>query len=74
MKPQRTTPRTPSTAGPMRIGNTTTRGSYSTFAHSPSTATRPGADDALALPSRINDQLHHRNGRITSFSTPKARK
>jgi hypothetical protein len=74
MKLQRNTPSGTSTAGSMRIGPTTTKGPYSTTKHSPSTATRPGADDALALPSRIGDQLLHRNGRITSFSTKKARK
>jgi hypothetical protein len=74
MKMKRYTPSGTSTAGSMCIGPATTKGAYSTTKHSPSTATRPGANDALALPTRIGDQLHHRNGRITSFSTPKARK
>lgn len=33
-------------------------------------ATRPGADDALALPSRIDRQLHYRDGRTGPFATP----
>ena len=61
-----------SMTAPRTIGNATTRGRYSTAKHSPSTATRPGADDALALPSRIDAELHYRNGTSTTFPTPKA--
>lgn len=30
-------------------------------------AQRPGAQDALAHPSRIGDRLHHRGGRVTDL-------
>ena len=30
-------------------------------------ALRPGAQDALAHPSRIGDRLHHRDGRVTDL-------
>lgn len=29
--------------------------------------TRPGADDALLIPSRYEDRLHYRDGRIVPF-------
>lgn len=28
---------------------------------------RPGAEDALALPSRMSDRLHYRDGRVTDL-------
>ena len=28
---------------------------------------RPGAADAMALPSRMNDRLHYRDGRVTDM-------
>ena len=46
-----------------KIANANTRGRYSPAVDSPSTATRPGADDGLALPSRVNDVLRYRDGR-----------
>jgi hypothetical protein len=32
-------------------------------------AARPGADDALSIPSRIGNRLHYRDGRVTSIAT-----
>ena len=49
-----------------KITNANTRGRYSPAVDSPSTATRTGADDGLALPSRVNDTLHYRDGREVS--------
>ena len=46
-----------------KITNANTRGRYSPAIDSPSTATRKGADDGLALPSRTNDVLRYRDGR-----------
>lgn len=46
-----------------KITNANTKGRYSPAVHSPSTATRTGADDGLALPSRVNDTLRYRDGR-----------
>lgn len=46
-----------------KITNANTRGRYSPAVDSPSTATRTGADDGLALPSRENDTLRYRDGR-----------
>ena len=31
------------------------------------TAARPGADNALAIPSRYGDRLHYRDGRVLPF-------
>lgn len=31
-------------------------------------AIRPGADDALEIPSRYGDRLHYRNGRVVFIS------
>ena len=30
-------------------------------------AARPGAEDALAIPSRINNRLHYRDGRVVDM-------
>lgn len=35
-------------------------------------AARPGADDALAIPSRFSDRLHYRDGRVIPVSARKA--
>lgn len=31
---------------------------------------RPGADNALAIPSRFGDQLRYRDGRVVDIATP----
>ena len=48
-----------------KVCNSTTKGNYETAKHSATQAMRPGADNALAHPSRHGDHLHHRDGRIT---------
>jgi len=63
-----TSDRATTVAGPRHIGATTAPSTYTTMAHSPSTATRTGANDALALPSRMGDQLHYRDGSTELFS------
>ena len=54
------------TALPRVIVNSNTRGKYSYIKSIQ--APRPGADDNLSKPSRIGDQLHFRNGRVTDLS------
>lgn len=56
-------------AGPRQVVPSKTQGHYSAALDSPSTATRPGADDALALPSRIGEQLIYRDGTVAPFKT-----
>lgn len=47
-------------AAPREHTNMSERGTYSTSW----TSVRRGADDALALPSRIGDRRHYRDGRV----------
>lgn len=60
-------------ATPIRITNSTTTGPYLPDRHSQAQPIRPGADAALALPSRHFDELHYRDGRVapvTPMETP----
>ena len=59
-----------STAGPRHAVAGSTQGSYSTAKHSPSTATRPGANAALQLPSRMGEHLIYRDGSTKPFTKP----
>jgi hypothetical protein len=54
-------------AGPRQIVPSKSLGHYSPALHSPSTATRVGANDALALPSRMGEQLIYRDGNTALF-------
>ncbi len=49
----------------MPICNSTSTGTYA--GAELSSYARPGAADALALPSRMNDRLHYRDGRVTDM-------
>lgn len=52
-------------ASDMPISNSTSTGTYAgAELH---TYARPGAADALALPSRMNNRLHYRDGRVTDM-------
>ncbi len=33
-------------------------------------AARPGADNALSIPSRYGDRLHYRDGRVVDITSP----
>lgn len=46
---------------------------YSTAQHNPAQPLRPGAEEALAFPSRIGDRLHHRDGRVTPFPSTQSK-
>ena len=62
-----------STAGPRQVVPSKSLGHYRPALHSPSTATRPGANDALALPSRMGEQLIYRDGNTAPLTpTPQA--
>lgn len=50
-------------AGSRLTINATTKGDYDGAELKPYQG-RPGANDALGLPSRISDRLHYRDGRI----------
>ena len=43
-----------------------TKGDYS-GAELSAAPTRPGAANALSIPSRIGDNLHHRDGKVTTY-------
>lgn len=49
------------------VHSASTKGSYS-GAELSASAVRPGADAALALPSRMGDRLHHRNRCVTDLT------
>lgn len=42
---------------------------FATALHNPAQPARPGSEVALALPSRIGDRLHYRDGRVIDFIT-----
>lgn len=50
-----------------RICNTAQREPYQTERHNPSGCVRPGADDGLAVPSRVGDRLHYRSGLVAEI-------
>ena len=54
----------PSTAEPRTITNANNSGSY----RAAWVPVRPGADDHERLPSRINDRLEYRDGRVEELS------
>ena len=56
----------PQKATAIRIGNATTKSTYN-GAEVCMPALRTGADDALQVPSRINDRLYFRDGRVTDL-------
>lgn len=56
----------PGVATDRRIGNATSQGTYN-GAEVCMPALRTGADDALQVPSRINDRLYFRDGRVTDL-------
>lgn len=49
----------------MPICNSTSSGTY--VGAELTSYARPGAADAMALPSRMNDRLHYRDGRVTDM-------
>jgi len=51
---------------PTRISNSSAKGHYK-GEEVCMPALRTGADDALAVPSRINDRLYYRDGRVTDL-------
>jgi len=51
---------------PTRISNSSAKGHYK-GEEVCMPALREGADDALAVPSRVNDRLHYRDGRVTDL-------
>lgn len=53
-------------ANTRRVGNATTTATYN-GAEVCMPALRAGADDALQVPSRVNDRLHYRDGRVTDL-------
>jgi hypothetical protein len=63
---RQTIPTGTSIAGPVRICNASTAGSYSY--NSSIQAPRPGADNCLVKPSRVGDRLVHRDGRVTDLN------
>lgn len=62
---ENTKPTTPSVAGPRNtVAATVPRGMNYDGAELRLFAGRPGATDALDLPSRIGKRLHYRDGRV----------
>ena len=62
---ENTKPTTPSVAGPRTtVAATVQSGSHYDGRELRPYAGRPGATDALALPSRIGKRLHYRDGRV----------
>ena len=53
----------PMTAGLRCTTNSASRGDYDGAELRPYQG-RPGANDALAIPSRFGDELHYRDGRV----------
>lgn len=53
-------------ASARRVGNATTTATYN-GAEVCMPALRAGADDALQVPSRVNDRLYYRDGRVTDL-------
>lgn len=57
--------RVPRQHSDMPICNSTSSGTY--VGAELTSYARPGAADAMALPSRMNDRLHYRDGRVTDM-------
>ncbi|MBC7619110.1 MAG: hypothetical protein H7293_09005 [Candidatus Saccharibacteria bacterium] len=55
-------------AGPISHGSMSTKGHYHPCKDMLAPAIRPGAEDALSLPSRVGDQLHYRDGRVAHIT------
>lgn len=55
-------------AGPIRISSLSMRESYNPGKDLLAEPARAGADDALAIPSRINNTLHYRDGRVVQVN------
>lgn len=54
-------------AGPVVHGSMTTRRLDEPCADMLAPAIRPGAEHSLDIPSRVNDQLHYRDGRVVQI-------
>jgi DNA-binding MarR family transcriptional regulator len=61
-------PRADNVAGPVVYGSMTTKRLTKVHADMLAPAIRPGAEQALSIPSRVNYQLHYRDGRISQVT------
>jgi len=65
-------PTSGNTTPPISHGSMTTARMQSPCADMLAPATRPGAEQALQIPSRVNDTLHYRDGRTVQINTTRS--